>query len=66
MLNFILQSGRGRGGGRSSHQLGVHPLMASVGNYQHMAARWYAGAMGQLDRRSLFCISSPVAMVVTV
>jgi len=39
--------------------------MASVDNYQHMDACWYAAAMGQLDRRSLFCISSPVAIVVT-
>jgi len=49
------QSGRGRGT-RSSHSLGMHPLMASVGGYQQMAAaRWYAG-MGQqqqqLERRS--------------
>jgi len=54
--HFIyLQSGRGRGT-RSGHALGMHPLMASVGGYQQMAAaRWYAG-MGQqqqLERRSM-------------
>lgn len=58
-----LQSGRGRGRS-SSHQLGVHPLMASVGNYQQMAAaRWYAGAMGQqLERRSMSLLASHVQL----